>query len=50
MLDQFEGWIAKPLSANEVHAVANVYENSQLSIIETESINEADAILAGQFV
>lgn len=50
MLDQFEGWVAKPLSANEVRAVANVYENSQQSTIETKSTNETDALLAGQFV
>lgn len=50
MLDQFEGWVAKPLSANEVRAVANVYESSQQSTIETKSTNETDALLAGQFV
>lgn len=50
MLDQFEGWVAKPLSANEVRAVANVYESSQQPTIETKSTNETDALLAGQFV
>jgi len=50
MLYQFEGWVAKPLSANEVRAVANVYESSQQSTIETKSTNETDALLAGQFV
>lgn len=50
MLDQFDGWIAKPLSANEVRAIANVYEGSQQSTIETKPTNETDALLAGQFV
>lgn len=50
MLDQFEGWVAKPLSANEVRAIANVYESSQQPTIETKSTNETDALLAGQFV
>jgi len=50
MVDQFDGWIAQPLSANEVRSVANLYESSQQPASKTETTTEADNLLAGQFV
>ncbi|MFJ7953090.1 trypsin-like peptidase domain-containing protein [Lysinibacillus sp. NPDC096418] len=44
MLEQFDAWIAKPLAAKEVLAVADVYNYSPQTSVDT------DAILAGQFV
>ena len=50
MLEQLDGWVAKPLSANEIRSVANVYVSSQEAPIEQKTTNETDALLAGQFV
>ncbi|MGF0471493.1 trypsin-like peptidase domain-containing protein [Lysinibacillus fusiformis] len=50
MVDQFDGWIAQPLSANEVLSVANLYENNQQPVSKSDITNETDNLLAGQFV
>ncbi len=50
MVDQFDGWIAQPLSANEVRSVANLYENNQQPVSKSDITNETDNLLAGQFV
>ncbi|MFJ7736707.1 trypsin-like peptidase domain-containing protein [Lysinibacillus sp. NPDC097287] len=45
MLEQFDAWVAQPLSTNDVLAVAGVY-NYNPQPVETET----DDVLAGQFV
>ncbi|MGE7114885.1 trypsin-like peptidase domain-containing protein [Lysinibacillus sp. NPDC047702] len=49
MLEQFDSWITKPLSANEIRSIANKgYANSQQSPMEADTNTEA--LLAGQFI
>ncbi|MGN4123965.1 trypsin-like peptidase domain-containing protein [Lysinibacillus sphaericus] len=46
MVEQFDAWIAKPLTANEVRSLSSAYNSIQQTPVETET----DTILAGQFV
>lgn len=49
MLEQFDSWITKPLSANEIRSIASKgYANNQQSPIEADTNTEA--LLAGQFI